>query len=52
MAILIFNLNNMIGDTETWRSTLAEYLPNREVRFVPDIGDPFRLCRSGDQHQY
>ena len=40
MAILIFNLNNMIGDTETWRSTLAEYLPNREVRFVPDIGDP------------
>ncbi len=38
MALLIINL--MMGTQEDWRAAIKAELPDLEVRFWPDIGDP------------
>jgi len=40
VALLIFNLDRLIGNAETWRAVLAEKVPDLEVRIWPDVGDP------------
>lgn len=40
MALLIYGLDiGDIGSTQSWRETLAEVMPDLEVRIFPDIGD-------------
>jgi glyoxylate/hydroxypyruvate reductase len=39
MALLIVNLDRMIGNAQTWRDTFAAQLPDLEVRIWPDNGD-------------
>lgn len=43
MAMLIVNLNQVIGDTEMWRARFAKDMPELEVRFWPDGGDPSEI---------
>ena len=43
MAMLIVNLNKIIGDTEAWRARFAADMPDLEVRFWPDAGDPAEI---------
>ena len=40
MALLIVNLEKYIGDAEAWRNSLAEQVPDLEVRIWPDAGEP------------
>ncbi len=40
MALLIVDLHKLIGNEDTWRSQLAEALPDQEVRFWPEAGEP------------
>ncbi len=40
MALLIVNLDKMIGNTKEWVGTFAERLPALEVRIWPDAGVP------------
>lgn len=39
MALLIVNLDRMIGNAQTWRDTFAAQLSDLEVRIWPDNGD-------------
>ena len=39
MALLIVNLDKVIGNAEAWRDAFAEQLPDLPVRFWPDAGD-------------
>jgi hypothetical protein len=40
MALLIYGLDiGEIGTTQSWRDTLAELLPDLEVRIFPEVGD-------------
>jgi glyoxylate/hydroxypyruvate reductase len=39
MALLIVNLDRMIGNAQAWRDTFAAQLPDLEVRIWPDNGD-------------
>ena len=40
MALLIYGLDtDEIGTGQSWRDTLAELLPDLEVRIFPDVGD-------------
>src|SRR6476659_7291846 len=39
MALLIVNLDRMIGNAQMWRDTFAAQLPDLEVRIWPDNGD-------------
>lgn len=40
MALLIYGLDTEeIGSTQSWRDTLAELLPELEIRIFPDVGD-------------
>ncbi|HXC26453.1 MAG TPA: glyoxylate/hydroxypyruvate reductase A [Stellaceae bacterium] len=39
MALLLVNIERMIGNAQAWRDTLAEQLPDLEVRIWPDNGD-------------
>jgi glyoxylate/hydroxypyruvate reductase A len=40
MALLIYGLDiDEIGSAETWRRTLAELLPDLEIRIFPDVGN-------------
>lgn len=39
MALLIVNLDRMIGNAQMWRDTFAAQLPELEVRIWPDNGD-------------
>ncbi|WP_395708960.1 2-hydroxyacid dehydrogenase [Reyranella sp.] len=39
MALLIVNLDKVIGDAQAWRDTIAEQIPDLPVRFWPDAGD-------------
>jgi glyoxylate/hydroxypyruvate reductase A len=39
MALLIVELDKRIGNAKAWRDTLAEQLPDREVRIWPDAGE-------------
>lgn len=40
MALLLVNLDRMIGNAESWRQTLAAQLPDLEIRIWPEAGDP------------
>jgi glyoxylate/hydroxypyruvate reductase len=40
MALLIFGLDTRIGNAKAWRDTVAERLPDLELRIWPDAGDP------------
>jgi glyoxylate/hydroxypyruvate reductase len=40
MALLIFGLDQRIGNAKAWRDTIAERLPDLELRIWPDAGDP------------
>lgn len=40
MAVLIQNLDRMIGDAAEWRRVFAELLPDQELRIWPEAGDP------------
>ena len=40
MALLIFGLDTRIGNAKAWRDTVAEKLPNLELRIWPDAGEP------------
>ncbi|MEX2614618.1 MAG: glyoxylate/hydroxypyruvate reductase A [Alphaproteobacteria bacterium] len=40
MALLIVNLDRMIGNAAEWIDTIARQMPGMEVRIWPDIGDP------------
>jgi glyoxylate/hydroxypyruvate reductase A len=40
MALLIYGLNtDEIGTAQSWRDTLAEFLPQLEIRIFPDVGN-------------
>ncbi|WP_043361348.1 glyoxylate/hydroxypyruvate reductase A [Belnapia sp. F-4-1] len=40
MALLIYGLDiGEVGSAQSWRETLAELLPDMEVRIFPDVGD-------------
>lgn len=40
MALLIVNLDRMIGNAAEWIDTIARQMPEMDVRIWPDIGDP------------
>src|SRR5438552_13038317 len=40
MALLIVNLDKMIGNAEAWRAAFAAQLPGLEIRIWPEAGDP------------
>src|SRR5271170_6114654 len=40
MALLIFGLDTRIGNAQAWRDTVAEQLPDLELRIWPDAGEP------------
>ena len=40
MALLIFGLDTRIGNAGAWRDTVAEKLPDLELRIWPDAGEP------------
>ena len=40
MALLIVNLDKMIGDAAAWRETFKSHCPDLEIRIWPDAGDP------------
>ena len=40
MALLIFGLETRIGNAKAWRDTVAEKLPDLELRIWPDTGEP------------
>jgi glyoxylate/hydroxypyruvate reductase A len=39
MALLIVNLDKVIGNAQEWRDAFAEQLPDLPIRFWPDAGD-------------
>jgi glyoxylate/hydroxypyruvate reductase len=40
MALLLVNLDRMIGNAESWRETFAAQLPDLNIRIWPEAGDP------------
>jgi glyoxylate/hydroxypyruvate reductase A len=38
MALLIVNLDRQIGNAQAWRATVAEKIPDHELRIWPDAG--------------
>jgi glyoxylate/hydroxypyruvate reductase A len=40
MALLMVNLDRMIGNAQLWRDEFAEQLPELDIRIWPDNGDP------------
>ena len=40
MALLIYGLDQRIGNPQLWRDTVAEQLPERELRIWPEVGRP------------
>jgi glyoxylate/hydroxypyruvate reductase len=40
MALLIFGLDQRIGNATTWRDTFAAQVPDLEIRIWPDAGEP------------
>jgi glyoxylate/hydroxypyruvate reductase A len=40
MALLIVNLDKMIGNAEAWRGAFAAQLPDLQIRIWPEAGDP------------
>ncbi len=43
MALLIIELDKRIGNADSWRATLKELVPDLEVRFWPEPGDPAQI---------
>ncbi|MDD9902534.1 MAG: glyoxylate/hydroxypyruvate reductase A [Rhodospirillaceae bacterium] len=43
MALLIQNLDRMIGDAAEWRRVIGEHLSDRELRIWPEAGDPSEI---------
>lgn len=43
MALLLVNLDRMIGNAQLWRDTFAAQLPELEVRIWPDNGNPAEI---------
>src|SRR5580704_5336126 len=43
MALLIVDLDKRIGNATAWRDTFAAQLPNLEIRFWPDPGNPAEI---------
>jgi glyoxylate/hydroxypyruvate reductase A len=43
VALLIVNLDRMIGNAEAWRDTFAAQLPDLEIRIWPEAGDPSEI---------
>jgi len=43
MALLIVNLDKMIGDAEAWRAAFAAQLPGLDIRIWPEAGDPNQI---------
>ena len=43
MALLIANLDRVIGDAAAWRAAFEELVPGQELRFWPDAGDPAEI---------
>lgn len=39
MALLIVNLDKVIGDAQAWLDTFAEQIPDLKIRIWPDAGD-------------
>ena len=39
MALLIINLDKVIGSAQAWRAAFKEQLPDLPVRFWPDVGE-------------
>jgi glyoxylate/hydroxypyruvate reductase A len=39
MALLIVNLDKLIGNAKAWRDTFEEQLPDLEIRIWPDVGE-------------
>jgi glyoxylate/hydroxypyruvate reductase A len=39
MALLIVNLDKLIGNAKAWRDTFEQHLPDLELRIWPDIGE-------------
>jgi glyoxylate/hydroxypyruvate reductase A len=51
MALLIYGLdNNEVGSVQSWRDTLAELLPQLEVRIFPDVGDTSEITYLAFMH--
>lgn len=51
MALLIYRLDiSEIGTTQGWRETLAEVMPELEVRIFPDVGDPSEITYLAFMH--
>ena len=40
MALLIVNLDKLIGNAKAWRETFEKQLPDLEIRIWPDAGEP------------
>jgi glyoxylate/hydroxypyruvate reductase len=40
MALLLVNLDRMIGNAQLWRDSFVAQLPDLEIRIWPDNGDP------------
>jgi glyoxylate/hydroxypyruvate reductase A len=40
MALLIINLDKIIGSAQAWRDTFKAQLPDLPIRFWPDVGEP------------
>ena len=40
MTLLIYGLDTRIGNAKAWRDTVAEKLPDLELRIWPDAGEP------------
>ena len=43
MALLIVNLDKMIGNAEAWRAAFAAQLPGLDIRIWPEAGDPNQI---------
>jgi glyoxylate/hydroxypyruvate reductase A len=43
MALLLVNLDRMIGNAQAWRDSFAAQLPSVEIRIWPDNGDPSEI---------
>lgn len=43
MALLIVELDKRIGDANAWRTTLSELIPDLDIRFWPEAGDPAQI---------
>src|SRR4051794_5127380 len=43
MALLLVNLDRMIGNAQLWRDAFTAQLPELEIRIWPDNGDPAEI---------